>query len=218
MKKILSLALITIALFSRTACGADEQRRPGGASPDGKPNILVVYFSMPETANAANMTREEANSTVVVDGAVLGNTQYLARLIERNTGADSFRIEPKTPYPARHDRLVDIAKREQNNAARPGLSAKAEGLERYGVIFPGYPNWWGDMPMILYSFLENHDLSGKTIIPFNTHGGSGFSNTIDAIAKLQPDATVVRNGFSVFRNSVAGCEKELIAWLRELGY
>lgn len=179
---------------------------------------LVVYFSLPETTNPNNMTQEEDNSAVVVGGEVLGNTQYVAYLIQKNTGADIFRIEPKTPYPTNHKTLVDLAKAEQNNKARPELAKKVENLGQYDVIFLGYPNWWADMPMILYSFLESHNLSGKTIIPFNTHGGSEFSNTINTIATIQPNASVVKNGFTVSRNTVQNCADDVAAWLKKLGY
>lgn len=179
---------------------------------------LIVYFSMPETTNPDNMTTEEANSTVVIDGEVLGNTQYVAQLIQENTGADIFRIEPQTPYPTDHETLVDLAKEEQERSARPELAANVENLDQYDVIFLGYPNWWSDMPMILYSFLESHDLSGKTIVPFNTHGGSGFSSTINTIAQLQPNSIVNRDGFTVYRNSVQDSADDVAAWLKEHDY
>ncbi len=182
----------------------------------GKP--LIVYFSMPETDKPDNMTREEDNSVVVIDGKVLGNTQYVALLIQKMTGGDIFRIEPETPYPTDHDTLVDLADEEQERRARPAIAGKVQNLDSYDTVFIGYPNWWGDMPMILYTFLEQYDLSGKTVIPFNTHGGSGFSRTISTIAELQPKTTVVRNGFTVSRNSVDRAEPDVAEWLAELGY
>ena len=180
--------------------------------------ILVVYFSMPETDNPHNMTQEEENSTVVIDGKVMGNTQYVAQLIQNMTGGDIFRIEPERPYPTEHDALVDLAKEEQKRNARPAISGRIDSLGSYDTIFLGYPNWWADMPMILYTFLESCDLSGKTIIPFNTHGGSGFSRTIETIARLQPSARVIKNGFSVSRNDVERAEPDIAVWLTELGY
>lgn len=181
-------------------------------------NALVVYFSMPETTNPGNMTEEEDNSVVVIDGEVLGNTQYVAYVIQENTGADIFRIEPETPYPTDHDTLVDLAAEEQDNDARPAIKDRIENLEQYDTIFIGYPNWWGDMPMILYSFFDEYDFSGKTIVPFNTHGGSGFSNTINTIAELEPSATTDREGFTVSRNTVQDAEPDIIAWLETSGY
>ncbi|VBB08611.1 flavodoxin/nitric oxide synthase [Lucifera butyrica] len=240
MKKTLTFVLALIIMVASFAgCGSSKNQSNNSSQPQpssteqtkttsplaeassankkGK-KALVVYFSMPETTNPNNMTQEEANSTVVINGEVLGNTQYVAYLIQKNTGADIFRIEPKTPYPTNHKTLVDLAKAEQNNRARPELAAKIENLDQYNVIFLGYPNWWSDMPMILYSFLESHNLSGKTIIPFNTHGGSGFSNTISTIATLQPNATIVKNGFTVSRDTVQNCADDVAVWVKELKY
>lgn len=181
----------------------------------GKP--LVVYFSMPETDNPDNMTREEDNSAVVINGKVLGNTQYVAQLIQEMTGGDIFRILPQKPYPTNHRTLVDLAKEEQNQNARPAIAGKIENLASYDTIFLGYPNWWGDMPMILYTFLEQHDLSGKTIIPFCTHGGSGFSRTIQTIQDKQPGATVIRDGYSLSRSRMERAPSGVAAWLKEIG-
>ena len=194
----------------------DKNQEPTDTAENGK--TLVVYFSMPETTDPNNMTEEEANSTVVIDGEVLGNTQYVAYVIQETAGADLFRIEPETPYPTDHDTLVNLASEEQANAARPAIKDSIENLEQYDTVFVGYPNWWGDMPMILYSFFDEYDFSGKTIIPFNTHGGSGFSNTISTIAELEPNAVVNEDGFTVSRNNVQEAKPDILAWLEELGY
>jgi flavodoxin len=215
MKKTSTFVL---ALIIMVACFAScPTAEASTTNKDGK-KILVVYFSVPETTKPNNMTQEEANSTVVINDKVLGNTQYVAYLIQKNTGADIFRIEPKTPYPTNHKTLIDLAKVEQNNKARPELAAKVANLEQYNVIFLGYPTWWADMPMILYSFLESHNLSNKTIIPFNTHGGSGFANTINTIAALQPKANVIKNGFTVSRDTVQNCADDVAAWVKKLNY
>ena len=93
-----------------------------------------------------------------------------------------------------------------------------ENIDQYDTIFLGYPNWWGDMPMILYTFLDQYDLSGKTIVPFNTNGGSGFSNTISTITKLEPNATVVKDGLAISRDNIQDAEPDIISWLNGLGY
>lgn len=190
---------------------------PSSASKEER-KTLVVYFSVPETTDPNNMTKEEDNSVVLIDGEVLGNTQYVTKVIQENTGADIFRIEPKTPYTTDHDDLVDLAKEEQNDNARPELKVNVENIDQYDTIFIGYPNWWGDMPMILYTFFDNNDFSGKTIIPFNTHGGSGFSSTISTISELEPDAVVNKDGYTVSRNNVQEAEPDVIRWLQEMGY
>ena len=179
---------------------------------------LVVYFSMPETDNPDNMTREEDNSAVVINGKVLGNTQYVAQLIQEQTGADIFRIVPEKPYPTNHRLLVDLAKEEQNQNARPAIAGKIENPGAYDTIFIGYPNWWGDMPMILYTFLEQYDFSGKTIIPFCTHGGSGFSRTIQTIAAKQPGANVMQDGYALSRSRMEEAPAGVTEWLEELGF
>ncbi|MBP3730301.1 MAG: flavodoxin [Mailhella sp.] len=210
-RSFLKSAGIFCALAALHALPPDLQ-----AAPRLSGKMMIVYFSMPETDRAGNMTKEEENSTVVVDGKVLGNTQYVALLIQNHTGADIFRLETVMPYMTKHKQLVDYAKREQRNNARPALKAMPD-LDAYDIVFLGYPNWWSDMPMPLYTFLEAADLSGKTIIPFNTHGGSRFSKTISTIARLQPRAAVVRDGYTVSRSEMESCAEDVPAWLRRLG-
>ena len=178
---------------------------------------LIVYFSMPETDNPQNMTREEENSTVVINGKVLGNTQYVAQLIQEMTGGDIFRILPQKPYPTDHRTLVVLASEEQKQDARPIIAGTLEAPEAYDTIFIGYPNWWGDMPMILYTFLEQYDFSGKTLVPFCTHGGSGFSSTIQTIQAKQPGATVIRDGYSLSRSRMERAPSGVAEWLKEIG-
>ncbi len=178
---------------------------------------LIVYFSMPETDNPHNMSREEENSTVVINGKVLGNTQYVAQLIQEMTGGDIFRILPQKPYPTDHRTLVDLAREEQKQDTRPAIVGKIEAPEVYDTIFIGYPNWWGDMPMILYTFLEQYDFSGKTLIPFCTHGGSGFSRTIRTMQDKQPGATVIRNGYALSRSRMERAPSGVAGWLKEIG-
>ena len=174
-----------------------------------------MYFSQPETDKPDNMTQEEDNSTVVIDGKVLGNTQYMAQVIAENTNSDIFRIEPSIPYPTDHTTLVNQASEEKQDKARPAIKNEIENLDKYDTIYIGYPIWWGDMPMILYTFFESYDFSGKTLITFNTHGGSGFSNTVSTIRSLEPDATVVE-GLSISRNHIQDAKDEIVEWVNGL--
>jgi flavodoxin len=179
---------------------------------------LVVYFSMPETNDPKNMTKDEKNSTVIINGEVLGNTQYVAYIIKEQTGSDLFRIEPETAYPIDHKRLVDMAKEERRNNRRPELKANVENIDQYETIFLGYPIWWSDFPMIIYSFLEKYDFSGKRVIPFSTHGGSGLAGTVETLKRLEPGADVIENAFTVSRDYAENSKKDVINWLKELGY
>lgn len=173
-------------------------------------NILIAYFSVPETDGTDAVA---GASRVVIDGEVLGNTQYLAQLIQEETGGDLFRIETVQEYPGSHDPLLEFAYNERAEGTHPELASQISGLENYDMIFLGYPNWNSDLPMLLYTFLESYDFSGKTIIPFTSHGGSGFSGTIGTISEMQPGADVLDNGFSVSRNNVADAQNDLADWI-----
>lgn len=179
----------------------------------GSGNILIAYFSVMETDGADTVA---GASRVAVNGEVLGNNEYIAQIIQRETGGDLFSIETVQDYPTTHDPLLEFAYNEKADNARPELATQIENLDSYDVIFLGYPNWNADLPMPLYTFLEEYDFSGKTIIPFTTHGGSGFSRTVQTISDLQPGATVISDGLSISRNSVAGAESEVVNWVNGL--
>lgn len=142
--------------------------------------------------------------------------EYMALTIQDAIGGDLFRIETKEAYPLDHEPLVDQAAEEQDENARPELAAHIENPEQYDTILLGYPNWWGDMPQPLFTFLEEYDFSGKTIIPFNSHGGSGFSNTIEEIKELQPDANISDEGLSISRDKVADSVQDVTDWAKSL--
>ena len=189
---------------------------PGTDTPNtGKSRILVTYFSMPETTNPNNMTTEEDNSVVVINGQVLGNTQYMAQVIQETTGADIFRIEPVTPYPTDHSTLVSLASQEQSGSARPAIQGRVNNMDDYDVIFVGYPIWWSDMPMIMYTYCEQYDLSGKTVIPFSTHGGSSFAGTPTTIQRLEPEAKML-DGLTISRNNIQDARQQIVDWVNGL--
>lgn len=178
-------------------------------------NILIAYFSVPETAGT---DADSGASRIVIDGQIKGNIQFMAETIAENVSGDLFRIEPVQEYPGEHDKLIDFAAEELSNDARPELSSHIENIDNYDTIFIGYPNWWADMPMPLYTFFDEYDLSGKTIIPFTSHGGSGFSGTISSIAEIEPNANVITDGFSVSRNNTPDSAGDIAEWLNGLGY
>lgn len=179
-------------------------------------NILIAYFSVPEDIDTNGIDADSGASVVVKDEEVLGNMEYMALTIQDAIGGDLFRIETKEAYPLDHEPLVDQAAEEQDENARPELAAHIENPEQYDTILLGYPNWWGDMPQPLFTFLEEYDFSGKTIIPFNSHGGSGFSNTIEEIKELQPDANISDEGLSISRDKVADSVQDVTDWAKSL--
>lgn len=198
---------------AQTAQPAEE---PAAGAEAGS-SIRIAYFTMPEDVDPAGADAVAGASIVVRDGEILGNVEYMAQTIQQAVGGDLLRIETVEEYPLKHEALVDCAAEEQEAGARPALATQIEDLEQYDTIFLGYPNWWGDMPQALYTFLESYDLSGKTTIPFCPHGGSGFSRTQSTIAELQPNATVREDGLTLSRNDVADSAEQVTAWAQGLG-
>ncbi|HIZ77321.1 MAG TPA: flavodoxin [Firmicutes bacterium] len=220
MKKISMLLMSLCLMVAFAACSngdstPSETEIGATAEADGA-GILIAYFTMPEDVDTSGVNAVAGASIVVNDGEVLGNTEYMASIIQDTIGGDLFQIETVQQYPLDHDPLVDQAAEEQDAESRPELSAHLDNLEQYDTIILGYPNWWGDMPMAVYSFLEEYDFSGKTIIPYCPHGGSGFSGTVDTIAELQPNATVSDEGLAISRNDVADSASDVAAWAESL--
>lgn len=146
----------------------------------------------------------------------IGNTEVATQMIQKLTGSDVFRIETVRDYPSDYDETTNVAQQELRQKARPELSGRVDNMGDYGVIFLGYPNWWGTMPMAVFTFLEAHDFSGKTIIPFCTHEGSGIGHSESDIKKLCPNAQVLK-GLAIRGGSVQRAANEVSAWLRESG-
>lgn len=228
MKKEILSMIAVLMLVSMTACGSKTKNpsvqkvikqpkqnaeQSGKVDENKTANILIAYFTVPETDGVDTVS---GASRVATKDGVQGNTEYIANEIQKNLGGDLFEIKKVKKYPGTHDPLLEDAYKEKSDDARPKLATKIENLDQYEYIFIGYPNWNSDLPMPLYTFLEQYDFSGKTIIPFVTHGGSGFSDTIDIIKELQPKADVVESGLSISRDDVAAAQDEVKTWSNAL--
>lgn len=227
MKRRIVSIMAAVMVVSLTACGqtpettsvsenrkevsSDQKSQESAISGD----ILIAYFTVPETDGVDTVAN--ASRVATADGEVLGNTEFIAREIQKNLGGALFAIETEQEYPGTHQELLDFAYEELSENARPELAAHIDNPNDYDVVFVGFPNWNADLPMPLYSFFEEYDFSGKTIIPFVTHGGSGFSDTVNTIRELEPDAEVVDEGLSVSRNSVANAQADVKEWTDSLG-
>lgn len=180
-------------------------------------SLLVAYFSYAENAALPDDVDASASASIQPwNGALTGNTGVVADMIAQATGADLFSIRTVEQYPDTYDATIDQGQQEQSDGARPELATHLENLDSYDTIFLGFPNWWGDMPMAVYTFLDEVDLSGKTVIPFVTSGGSGFSNTISTIQQMEPQATL-QEGLSIGASSATGAQQQVESWLSELG-
>ncbi len=198
-----------------TVSTAEDDTEASTEQESGDGGILIAYFTAAENSG---VDAEASASYSDVDGEAKGRMQALAEMIQSETGGDLFSIQTEEIYPADGGELIDYAADEQDEDARPALSTQIENLDNYDTIFIGYPNWWGDMPMPLYTFFEEYDFSGKTIVPFNSHNGSRFSNTIETIQELEPDATVIEDGFTINERDVPDAAGEIADWLEEVGY
>ena len=180
-----------------------EETEAGGA------RTLIVYFSR----------TGEQYTVGVIDK---GNTAIVAEMIAEETGADMFEVLPVDDhYPMTYKELTDVAKKEQNDKARPAYAGELPDLSGYDTVFIGAPVWWGDWPMIMYTVFENIDFSGKKLVPFSTHEGSGLSGFDKKLASACPDAEVL-DGLAVRGNDAQNRQdsvRETVQdWLSGLGY
>ena len=161
-------------------------------SEDGDGDILIAYFSWG------------------------GNTRGIAEEIQRQTGADLFEIQLVEPYSTDYNTVLEQAQQDQNEQARPELATHVENMEQYDTILLGYPNWWASIPMPIASFLEEYDFTGKTILPFCSHGGGGLGQSQTAIAKLVPDA-ILAEGLAINYSGGSGMPDNVSEWLADNG-
>lgn len=185
---------IGIRLVRNAAPGSGSVEGTGGQDADGGSgsNVLIAYFSWG------------------------GNTRGIAEEIKEQTGADLFEITLVNPYSDDYNTVLDEAQRDQNEQARPELASHVENMADYDTIILGYPNWWASIPMPIASFLEEYDFSGKTIIPFCSHGGGRFGQSLTAIEKLAPDA-VMGDALSIHYSGGSSMPDDVSEWLSKNG-
>lgn len=164
-------------------------------------------------------TNLDSDKVLVVYFSHGGNTQKLAKEISDQVGGDFRRIEPVNAYPG-GDELYDYTEQEQADDARPEIQDLNIDMSKYDTVFIGYPIWWYTYPQVILTFFDNYDLTGKTIAPFVTHGGSGMSGTEDDMREYLSDKDVtVLDGLAVSRNDIEEDQSQtVINWLEELGF
>lgn len=187
--------------------------------------VMIAYFSRIGNIDSEYEIDAISSASVVVQGEnILGNTEYMADLIQKEVGGDIHFIETEDKYSSHYDssddNKLDVQTEEEHrNNARPTLASQIENMEDYDVIFLGFPNWWSDMPMAVYSFLDEYDLSGKKVYLFNTSGGGGAANALSEVKKLEPDAEVNQNILTVTHSEIGNfTETDVKEWLEEIEY
>lgn len=207
-KYLLMLSLITALLASTNAMAQTSSTAS---------KILVVYFSRvgisPFSENVDVVTSASLNAG---DKGLIGNTEIIAKMVQDAVGGDLFQIVTVKSYPENYRETTDVASQELGQNARPELAAHVENMADYGVIILCYPNWWGTIPMAVFTFLEEYDFSGKTIAPLCTHEGSRLGRSVADITKLCPQSTIL-DGLAIRGGSVKNAQNEVAEWLRHIG-
>ena len=206
MKKIIAIILAAVTLFALAACGTTNEPATSGSTPSTPESTAAKNET--SNSNAASETEQTTEPAAVTKILVVyfsrtgeqysvgnidkGNTAIVAEMVAEKTGADLYEILPETDYyPYTYKELTDVAKKEQNEKARPKIKGNLPDVSKYDTVFIGAPVWWGDWPMICYTFFESVDLSGKNLVPFSTHEGSGLSGFDRKLASAVPGATVL---------------------------
>ena len=223
MKKLFSVLVSMTMVFSLAACSGGNPTASGDAGseppvsssvPSPTPSVSPASSEEPESVAPSSQPEETSE-----DGGVLvayfswsGNTQQMAQIIAQETGADLFEINTAVPYTDDYNELLDIAQQEQSADARPELDAQVENWDSYDTIFVGYPNWWSDAPMAVYTFLESYDFTGKTLIPFNTSASGGFGRSLSRIEESAAGATIL-DGLDLTEGELGDAESRVTTWL-----
>ena len=226
MIKLFSVLVAMTMVFSLAACGGtpssgtDTSSEPpvSSSEPTSTPSETPDSSEAPASDAPSSQPEEatEEGETLVAYFSWSGNTQQMAEIIARETGADLFEIATVTPYTDDYNELLDIAQLEQGEDARPELNAQVENWDSYDTIFVGYPNWWSDAPMAVYTFLESYDFTGKTLIPFNTSASGGFGRSLTGIEESAAGATILE-GLDLTEGELEDAENRVATWLDSLG-
>lgn len=220
MKRFILFLILSVLILPVFALGSSEQPSETVSdellSADG--NILIAYFTWAENTHVEDPSSVDVDATTSASVLLPGNTAKLASWIEERTGGDVFSIRVAEPYSDDYDECLDRAADEKAEAARPALVTHVENMDRYDIIFLGYPNWWYTVPMAIMSFLEEYDFSGKTVIPFCAHGTGGLASSVRDIRAALPSSVTVLDAIGVYRPDVDTAEGRINEWLDGLGF
>ena len=243
MKRPVALLMLLALLCSLTACGGNPTTQSGSDVPESSQNteeitdapldtdppassrssgetrdnnILIAYFTW------ADNTVVEDPSSVDVDAATSasvlapGNAAKLASWIRQEVGGDLHSIVVEEPYSSDYDECLDRAADEKAENARPALASHVDNMEDYDIVFLGFPNWWYTLPMPVLTFVEEYDWSGKTVVPFVTHGTGGLSSTIRDLTAALPEDVTILDPIGVYRPEVDDSQPAVQAWIAGL--
>ena len=236
IKKIIMLYTSVFMIFLLGGCNNDPKSAEigTGTNSNNTNNNGVVSNTAINAITESTVKESEENdlstefeqsesSTDTVSGSDIliayfswsGHTKQIAEEIQKLTGGDICEITPTTPYTDDIDELSGIALQEQRDNSRPPLTSHVDDIGKYNTVFVGYPNWWNNMPMPVFTFLEEYDFSGKIVIPFTSYGNGVFEKSINSLKETLPDS-IIEEGFAVQEHEFEDMPQEVYDWLCEL--
>ena len=243
MKRPVALLVLLTLLCSLTVCGGNptsqsisdvpESSQNAEEIPDtplntdpptvsqssgetGNSNILIAYFTWADNTVVEDPSSVDVDATTSASVLAPGNTAKLASWIQQEVGGDLHSIVVEEPYSSDYDQCLDRAADEKADNARPALASHVDNMEDYDIVFLGFPNWWYILPMPVLTFVEEYDLSGKTVVPFVTHGTGGLSSTIRDLTAAMPEDVTILEPIGVYRPEVDGAQSAVQEWIAGL--
>lgn len=239
MKKTMTFLLALGMLLSMAACGgppagqsssappADSQSAtseisqeqsapPQNVDENESGNILIAYFTWADNTVVENPSSVDGDATTSASVLAPGNAAKLASWIQQEVGGDLHSIMVEEPYSSDYDECLDRAADEKADNARPALASHVDNMEGYDIVFLGFPNWWYTLPMPVLTFVEEYDWSGKTVVPFVTHGTGGLSSTIRDLTAALPEDVTILEPIGVYRPEVDASQPAVQEWIAGL--
>ena len=239
MKKTMTFLLALGMLLSMAACGgtpagqsssappADSQSAtseisqeqsapPQNVDENESGNILIAYFTWADNTVVENPSSVDGDATTSASVLAPGNAAKLASWIQQEVGGDLHSIVVEEPYSSDYDECLDRAADEKAENARPALASHVDNMEDYDIVFLGLPNWWYTLPMPVLTFVEEYDWSGKTVVPFVTHGTGGLSGTIRDLTAALPEDVTIPEPIGVYRPEVDDSQPAVQEWIAGL--
>lgn len=210
MKRIFTMFFLLILVISLAACGSNNRTQESN-----QVKVQTDDKSSTTKNTKDNQTSSKKAKILVAYFSYQGHTRKVADWIHEQVGGDIFEIQTATPYSSNYDTVVNQAKREQQENARPKLKTHVQNMDEYDVVFLGYPNGWNTIPMPLLTFMQEYKFSGKTIIPFCTNGGGGFGHGVDDMKSTLSNAKFLK-GIEIRDTHVKDAKDEVTQWLKGL--
>ncbi|MBO6223223.1 MAG: NAD(P)H-dependent oxidoreductase [Bacteroidales bacterium] len=179
--------------------------------------LLISMSAFAQKSKAIVIFFSHAGENYSVGNIKVGNTKIVADYISEITGADQFEVVAVKSYDMPYNKLIDVAKKEQQAGEKPAFKGKIDNLADYDIVFVGTPIWWGTFPQVMFTFFDTYDLSGKKVYPFSTHEGSGLGSIVRDLRRIYPKADI-QKGFSIYGHQVRTGKDKVTKWLSGIGF